>query len=285
MASASPGSIAHRRFDFHSQRILLAKEAISLFSDMDERHWWIAAKVEQAFSIDKSSTTGASFTETFFRRPDVLEKINYFLFAKGSNKLFFYTTRDRFPSKDISCCLSLIDDATFVNEPLDNIILLFFIRSDTSSDVTISPVSDIHWGEIKHPTQMMSLLYSQTLLPLFKKELSSCSTATYQQASTKATIIAQMEKQVDGISHTCQALQKDKNLVSTTRGEGRRRRTVGYVRLLLQLLKRADAELLAQLKQATRSTADSPVIRNCETLVLLWIATIENILQDIFSDE
>ena len=181
--------------------------------DMDERHWWLAAKVEQAFCIDKSSTAGASFTETFFRRPDVLEKINHFLFAKGSNKLFFYTTRDRFQSKEISCCLSLTDDPAFVNEPLDNIILLFFIRSDTSSDATISPVSDIHWGEIKHPAQMMSLLYSQTLLPLFKKELSSSSSDTYQQASTKTSIIAQMEKQVDGISHTCQALQKDKNLV------------------------------------------------------------------------
>ena len=43
--------------------------------------------------------------------------------------------------------------------------------------------------------------------------------------------------------------------------------------------------MIAQLKQSARSTADSPVIRSCETLVLSWIATIENILQDIFGEE
>jgi len=52
-----------------------------------------------------------------------------------------------------------------------------------------------------------------------------------------------------------------------------------------KLLKRADAEMIGQLKHSARSTADSPVIRNCEPLVLSWIATIENILQDIFGEE
>ena len=180
---------------------------------MDERHWWIASKVEQTFAIDKSSSTDASFTEAFFRRPDVLDKINHFLFAKGSNKLFFYTTRDRYPAKDIICCHSIVDEFALVNEPLDNIILLYFVRSDTSSDATITPASDIYSGEIKHPAQLTSLLYSQTLLPLFKKELTGNSTDNQQKAATKATITAQMEKQIDGISSTCHALQKDKNLV------------------------------------------------------------------------
>ena len=50
-------------------------------------------------------------------------------------------------------------------------------------------------------------------------------------------------------------------------------------------MKRVDNEMIVQLKQSVRSTADSPVIRNCEMLVLSWIATIENILQDIFGEE
>ncbi|UJR24993.1 hypothetical protein I4U23_006354 [Adineta vaga] len=230
---------------------------------MDERHWWIASKVEQTFCIDKTSSTDASFTETFFRRPDVLSKINSFLFAKGSNKLFFYTTRDNLYAKEIICCNNIIDEYTLVNESLDNLILLFFIRSDTSSDATISPVSDIYSGEIKHPTQMTSLLYSQTLLTLFKKELTANTQDSYNQTTTKTSIITQMEKQIDGITATCHSLHKDKNL----------------------LLKRADAETLHQLKQTGRSTTDSPVIRNCETLVLSWITTIENVLQDIFGED
>ena len=180
---------------------------------MDERHWWIASKVEQTFCIDKTSTADASFTETFFRRPDVLDKINNFLFAKGSNKLFFYTTRDRLYSKEIICCQSLVDEYGLINEPLDNIILLFFIRSDTSSDATISSESDIYCGEIKHAAQMTSLLYGQTLLPLFKKELMPLSNDSYHQAATKTTIVTQMEKNVDGLTTTCHSLQKDKNLV------------------------------------------------------------------------
>lgn len=183
---------------------------------MDERHWWIAAKVEQTFCIDKSSTTDASFIESYFRRPDVLDKINHFLFAKGSNRLFFYTTRDHLYSKEIICSHNIVDEYGLVNEPLDNIILLYFIRSDTSSDATISPVSDIYFGEIKHPAQMTSLLYSQTLLPLFKKELATNSTDSYPQAATKTAIVTQMEKYIDALGTTCHSLQKDKNLVSSS---------------------------------------------------------------------
>jgi dynein heavy chain, axonemal len=188
---------------------------------MDERHWWIATKIEQTFSIDKTTSTDATFIESFFRRVDVLDKINSFLFAKGSNKLFFYTTRDRLPAKEITCCHNIVDEYTLMNEPLDNIILLYFIRSDTSSDATISPVSDIYCGEIKHSTQMTALLYSQTLLPLFKREVSVNVNDNQQKAATKATIVTQMEKQIEGISTMCHALQKDKNLVSDGRFEHR----------------------------------------------------------------
>jgi hypothetical protein len=184
---------------------------------MDERHWWIASKVEQTFCIDKTSTSDASFTESFFRRPDVLDKINNFLVAKGSNKLFFYTTRDRLYAKDITCCQTIVDEYGLVNEPLDNIILLFFIRSDTSSDATISPASDIYCGEIKHPAQMTSLVYSQTLLPLFRKELATNPADSYNQTAAKTTILAQMEKNIDGLNATCHSLQKDKNLVRISR--------------------------------------------------------------------
>ena len=184
---------------------------------MDERHWWIASKVEQTFCIDKTSTADASFTEAFFRRSDVLDKINSFLFAKGSNKLFFYTTRDHLYAKEIICCQNIVDEYGLVNEPLDNIILLFFIRSDTSSDASISPASDIYCGEIKHAAQMTSLLYSQTLLPLFKKELVTNSADSYHQVATKTAIVTQMEKHIDGLSAACHSLQKDKNLVSIRR--------------------------------------------------------------------
>ncbi|CAF4708478.1 unnamed protein product [Rotaria sp. Silwood2] len=54
---------------------------------------------------------------------------------------------------------------------------------------------------------------------------------------------------------------------------------------MICLLKRVDAEMISQLKQTARSTADSPVIRNCEPLVLSWISTIENVLQDIFGED
>jgi ElaB/YqjD/DUF883 family membrane-anchored ribosome-binding protein len=71
-------------------------------------------------------------------------------------------------------------------------------------------------SEIKHPAQLTSLFFSQTLLPLFKKELTSSGTDGYQKTATKTAITAQMEKQIDAISTTCHALQKDKNLVGVS---------------------------------------------------------------------
>ena len=203
------------KYEANANEIDVKNFQLTLLSslEMDERHWWIASKVEQTFGIDKSSAADASFSETYFRRSDILDKMNSFLFAKGSNKLFFYTTRDRLYTKDITCCHSIFDEYALVNEPLDNIILLFFIRSDTSSDATISPIPDIYCGEIKHLAQMTSLLYSQTLLPLFKKELATNSNDNYQQVATKTAITTQMERHIDGISATCRSLQKDKNLV------------------------------------------------------------------------
>ncbi|CAF4412640.1 unnamed protein product, partial [Adineta steineri] len=78
----------------------------------------------------------------------------------------------------------------------------------------ISPISDIYNKQIKHPPQITTLLYGQTLLPLFKKELTPSSNDSYNQIATKTTIVTQMEKQIDGINATCNSLQKDKNLVS-----------------------------------------------------------------------
>lgn len=181
---------------------------------MDERHWWIASKFEQTFCIEKTTTADASFTEAYFRRPDILDKVNSFLFAKGSNKLFFYSTRDRFATKDIACCHNIPEEYGLINEPLDNIILLYFLRTDTSSDAIISPVPDIFFGEIKHITQLTSLFYSQTLFPLFKRSLAPTSKDTPIKASTKTNILTQLEKQIEGINYTCQTLQKDKNLVN-----------------------------------------------------------------------
>ncbi|CAF0858034.1 unnamed protein product, partial [Didymodactylos carnosus] len=226
---------------------------------MDERHWWIAEKVEQTFCIDK--TLDAQFTEQYFRRTDVLDKINSFLFAKGSNKLFFYTTKDHLNDKQISCTQTIINEYDFISEPLDNLIILFFLRSDTSSDATTTQIgNDIYCGEIKNASQITSLLYSQTLLPLFKQQLNN--NIDQAHSIVKTTIINNMEKHIDAINTTCHLLQKDKNL----------------------FLKRADPEVLSSLKQS-RWTADSPIIKYCENLVLTWITSIEAVLSDIYGDD
>ena len=46
------------------------------------------------------------------------------------------------------------------------------------------------------------------------------------------------------------------------------------------MLKRVDPEALVELKQP-RINPDSPIVKYCEDLAMVWMQTIENILSDI----
>ncbi len=65
---------------------------------MDERHWWIATKLQQSFQSENLEHSHANFAEEFLADQEIVEKINDFLTgAEAGNKLIFYSLRSTNP--------------------------------------------------------------------------------------------------------------------------------------------------------------------------------------------
>lgn len=114
---------------------------------MDERHWWIAQRVAQAFSIDSSS----GFLEKFICEPSNIEKINNFLCMNGNNKLFFISTKlESGQFSEINIFENLLKVPRNMYEDLENTTILYFIRHDTIQEVSPTQISkEVYCGEIK----------------------------------------------------------------------------------------------------------------------------------------
>ena len=223
---------------------------------MDERHWWIAQRVAQAFSIDPKS----GFLEKFICEHSTLEQINNLLCQNGSNKLFFVRQKGLSQISNIIVIDNLLKlPDTQVTEDsgnqADNSIILYFIRHDTIQEISPSLISkELFCGEIKNISQILFNVYNDLLLTMFQsnKEWGSCTETNKHQA------IKNMEKYVNGINEFSVDSHASKNM----------------------MLKRVEAEALVELKQP-RINPESPIVKYCEDLALEWMTTIENILSDI----
>jgi dynein heavy chain len=238
---------------------------------MDERHWWIAQKIAQAFSIDSSS----GFLEKFICEPDHLELINNFLCMNGINKLFFYNFQEQMTSTstaisttslntnsqvifsitDIAITDNILKMPKQVRENADNTIILYFVRHDTIQEVSQTQIhKEVFCGEIKNASQILFNVYNDLLFKMFvsNKNWGHCN------ETNKLQSIRNMEKYVTSLSEFSSESSHLKNM----------------------MLKRVDSDILLELKQA-RFANDSPIIKYCEDLATDWMQTIEHILSDI----
>jgi hypothetical protein len=260
---------------------------------MDERHWWIATRLAQAFSFE--NTTG--YIEKFICDLDNLEKINNFLCSNGTNKLFCASLKlndfssdnnnnnnnnqisirseDSQHAKTIYLIENVLKLPKQIQENLDQSIILYFLRHDTTQEVSQSHIfKDVYCGEIKNVSQILFNVYNDLFLNLLNTNQTWSTTTTisnnlidnnnnYNSPNSNSSIRAQsvrnMEKYINGLNEISSlANQNQKNM----------------------LLKRVDPDALDELKQP-RISPDSQVIRYCEDLAQEWIITIENILSDI----
>lgn len=222
---------------------------------MDERHWWIAQRISHAFQLDLSLPNDSTFMENFICDPTTLDKINQFLCMNGTNKIFFYCTKDEVSSRNIQLLDSLLKLPKNILQNIDNAIIVYFVRHDTNQEVNQTQIhKEVFCGEIKNISHILFSIYNDILLPSFKanKNWGSCSD------EAKTQIVHNMEKYVNSIGTILHDSQSTKNL----------------------MLKRVEPDVLNDLKQP-RLTTDSPVIKICEDLALDWVTTIENILSDI----
>lgn len=182
---------------------------------MDERHWWIAKRISQAFDLD----TGSTYLEKFICEPVNLEKINSFLCVNGSNKLFVCGTENQVavdehntdPSRwNLLILDELLKSPKTMLQNLDNTIVLYFIRHDTIHEVSQSQIhKEVFCGEIRSVSQILFNVYNDLLLCLFG---SNRSWAASNEA-TKAQSVRNMQKYVNSISEFSADSRNQKNMV------------------------------------------------------------------------
>ena len=133
---------------------------------MDERHWWIAQRVAQAYSIDPAS----GYLEKFICEPSNLEKISNFLCMNGNNKLFFVSTKLETGSFDeIVIYENLLRIPKQFLENLENTVILYFIRHDSIQEVSQTQMhKEVFCGEIKKISHILHNVYSDLLLAMVK---------------------------------------------------------------------------------------------------------------------
>ena len=174
---------------------------------MDERHWWIAQRISQTFSIDESS----GFLEKFICDPHTIEKINNFLCMNGSNKLFFTCSKDEVGKLS---SITVIDNLLKLQKTpannVDNLIILYFIRHDTMQEISQNQIfKEVYCGEIKNASQILYNVYNDLLFTIFgsNKNWGNCN------ENTQSQLIRNMEKYVNGINDFSADGQNLKNMV------------------------------------------------------------------------
>jgi dynein heavy chain len=173
---------------------------------MDERHWWIAQRISQTFNVN------LQHLESFICDEDTLNKINNFLGLNGANKLFFYRQKDELIDSKINAIDSLLKLPKAAVPSNDSLIILYFLRYNTTNDVHSSQISkEIQCGEIKNASQIIYHIYNDLFLPLFKanKDWGDCND------ETKTQIILNMDKYVNNIGTIIQENKNARNLVKS----------------------------------------------------------------------
>lgn len=206
---------------------------------MDERHWWIAKRISQAFGIDSST----SHLEAFICEANNLEKINLFLCMNGSNKLFVCgqantSSADDNDDEDVDeeedgmehdqpekrsnritpvsniSSLLILDDLlkapTSLTRQVDNSVVLYFIRHNTIHEVSQTHIhKEVFCGEIRNVSQILYNVYNDLLFAMFE------SNRNWGLSSevTKAQSIRNMDKYVNAISEFSADSQNQKNMV------------------------------------------------------------------------
>ncbi len=151
---------------------------------MDERHWWIATKIQESFHIG-GFHDNPTLLEDFLVEETTLNLINKFLAAGGPNKLFFYSDRPQttaiHPSglqstRQLHVVNSL---ATLKDVNIEETTCLYFLRHDVSREVDpVHMEKDIFCGELRHSVlDNLNTLLSDIYLPLLKaqKDWGQCS--------------------------------------------------------------------------------------------------------------
>ncbi|XP_052242570.1 uncharacterized protein LOC127852659 [Dreissena polymorpha] len=225
---------------------------------MDERHWWIASKIQETFKI--GGYDNPTLLEDFIIEDITLGKINKFLKASGPCRLFFYCEKPEtgvLSTRELHVTGTL---ASLKDTNLEGVNILYFLRNRVDKDVDGTRMErDIFCGELKHNTiETLTTLLSDVYIPLLKaqKDWGECNPDGQSQ------LMNNMDKFLTALNESTASLQSSKQM----------------------MLKQPDHVVLNDFKQQRAAALDPALISQYEELVTEWMNTIEAVLTDT-SDE
>ncbi|XP_051780690.1 uncharacterized protein LOC114649411 [Erpetoichthys calabaricus] len=219
---------------------------------MDERHWWIATKVQETFRVcGKDSPTEL---ESFFTQPEHLELVDEFLKADGLGKLFFYASTENQEEMQLSS-LNIVENLDKITDS-QNVDILYFIRHKTQFDIDpIRMEQDIFCGEIrKSVIDSLRSLVNDIYIPLLKaqKDWGICTQPNVTQ------FLSSLDKYAIVLHDSAAATRSEKQ----------------------QILKRPVRLVSAELMQQRMMVFDAEIISENETILSDWMKTLEEILKE-----
>ena len=178
---------------------------------MDERHWWIAGKIQESFHI--GGFDNPTLLEDFLCQHETLDMINKFLQPRGPCRLFFYCVKPE--SGTLSTRqLHITGSLATLREggALEDITILYFLRHNTESEVDATHMQkDIYCGELKGNTiENLSSLLSDVYVPLIKaqKEWGQCTTENH------SLLMHNLDKAIGSLSDSSSSSVSSKHVVS-----------------------------------------------------------------------
>ncbi|KAM4771050.1 dynein axonemal heavy chain 5-like [Rhinophrynus dorsalis] len=224
---------------------------------MDERHWWIAGKVQETLQVG-AEEDASSVLEEFFLQAENLHLINCFLQAGGIQTLFFFAENDDNTNKSrwqlhLKSDLLSLDNAA---ERTPFTTLLYFLRSETTHDIEPALIErEIFCGEIKkNPVESVKSLLNELYIPVLRahKDWGTCSPESVTH------FLAGLEKYVAAIEDATDIATSEKQ----------------------QILRRPQTSLSPDFLQQRAAILDSQMVSKNEALVSEWIKTIDQILME-----
>ena len=181
---------------------------------MDERHWWIAGKIQETFKIG-GGYDNPTVWEDFITEENTLAKINKFLKSGGPCRLFFYCEKPEsgaLTTKDLHVTGTL---ASLKDTNLERVNILYFLRNRVDKDVDSTRMErDVFCGELKHNTiETLTTLLSDVYIPLVKaqKEWGECN------QEGQMHLMHNMDKFLTALNESTASMQSSKQMVKLTR--------------------------------------------------------------------
>ena len=254
--------------------------------DMDERHWWFAAKLQETFHF--GGYDNPTLLEDFLSESDVGDLINKFLSPGEPCKVFFYCSAA--PPRDLSSpdALGALDSGSsspslsrtlHVTSRLtkdvvaQGCVCLYVLRKNVESEIEFSMMEkELFCGEIRQSLlSSLAMLLTEAYLPILQSQVD------WGQCSEES------------IASFLQSLSKFSSILSGVASEVQMKRPV---------LKQPSRTLLEELTQGhggggAGSIASGGglggrgpdiVLKEVDTIITDWSSTIESLIIEIMDE-